>query len=102
MKLTDDLNYLSIINERLKEIDNEIAKLYQERRFLEMQQQEHWRKMGWTDPIVAKREGYENFEEIYYPEIARENMLCSYKKAEDVDENGNWAFDNEWSGTLLG
>jgi hypothetical protein len=90
------------ISKRLREIDKELADLYREKRILEMEQQEHWRKMGWTGPIVAKREDYENFEEIYCPGIARENMLCSYKKAEDVDENGNWAFDNEWSGTLLG
>ena len=93
---------MNSISKRLKEIDEEISRLYNEKRILEMEQQEYWRKMGWTGPIVAKREDYENFEEIYCPEIARDNMLCSYKKAEDVDENGNWAFDNEWSGTLLG
>ena len=79
MKLTDDLNYLSIINERLKEIDDEIAKLYQERRFLEMQQQEEWRRRNWTGPITATVD--DDHTKIYFSER-------------------NVAFDDEWSGTL--
>ena len=79
MKLTDDLNYLSIINERLKEIDNEIAKLYQERRFLEMQQQEEWRRRNWTGPITSTVD--DDHTKIYFSER-------------------NVAFDDEWSGTL--
>jgi len=44
------------ISQRLKEIDEEISALYQEKRILEMEQQEYWRKMGWIGPIIAKAE----------------------------------------------
>ena len=70
------------ISKRLREIDKELADLYREKRILEMEQQEHWRKMGWTGPIVAKREDYENFEEFYCPGIEREDIIARYKKPE--------------------
>ena len=44
------------ISQRLKEIDEEISALYQEKRMLEMEQQEYWRKMGWTGPFIANAE----------------------------------------------
>jgi hypothetical protein len=34
------------ISKRLREIDKELADLYREKRILEMEQQEYWRKMG--------------------------------------------------------
>ena len=42
------------ISQRLKEIDEEISAPYQEKHMLEMEQQEYWRKMGWT--FIAKAE----------------------------------------------
>ena len=44
------------ISQRLKEIDEEISALYQEKHMLEMEQQEYWRKMGWTGTFIAKAE----------------------------------------------
>ena len=94
MKLTDDLNYLSIINERLKEIDNEIAKLYQERRFLEMQQQEEWRRRNWIGPITATVD--DDHTKIYYGSDSEDNLDTFFRKFSER----NVAFDDEWSGTL--
>jgi len=51
------------ISKRLREIDKEIAELYREKRILENEQQEYWRKMGYTDSLTANAE--ENFETIY-------------------------------------
>ena len=42
------------ISQRLKEIDEEISALYQEKHMLEMEQQEYWRKMGWIGPGSRK------------------------------------------------
>ena len=54
---------MNSISKRLREIDEELSKLYQEKRILEMEQQEYWREMGWTGPITANAE--ENFETMY-------------------------------------
>ena len=93
MKLTDDLNYLNIINERLKEIDDEIAKLYQERRFLEMQQQEEWRRRNWTGPITATAD--DDHTKIYYGDDSEDNLDTFFIKFSEREP-----IDNEWSGTL--
>jgi hypothetical protein len=44
------------ISQRLKEINEEINTLYQEKRALEMEQQRYWEEMGWTGPIIAMAE----------------------------------------------
>lgn len=43
------------ISQRLKEIDEKISALYQEKHMLEMEQQEYWRKMG-SDSLIANAE----------------------------------------------
>lgn len=53
---------MNSISKRLKEIDEEISRLYNEKRILEMEQQEYWRKMGWTHSIyTARREDAEPY-----------------------------------------
>jgi len=47
---------MNSISRRLKEIDEELSKLYQEKRLLEMQQQEYCRQIGWPGPITANVE----------------------------------------------
>ena len=96
----ENLYYSDLINERLKEIDKEIAKLYQERRFLEMQQQEEWRRRNWTGPITATVD--DDHTKICYGDDSEDNLDSFFSKfSKRINYgNGNFAFDDEWSGTL--
>lgn len=68
---------MSSISDEIREIDQEIANLYRRKRFLEMQQQMEWEKL--YPPLTARVD-------------ERPDFLLG----------GNYAFDDEWSGTLLG
>ena len=41
------------ISDRIKEIDKEISNLYQERRILEMEQQEKWKELGYASKNIT-------------------------------------------------
>ena len=86
------------ISDEIREIDQEIANLYRRKRFLEMVQQWEWEKLypPFTSS-VDERPDYIRMAENPGPE-----WMADSEDNQDRLLGGNYAFDDEWSGTLLG
>ena len=54
---------MNSISKRLREIDIELSKLYQEKHALELEQQEYWNKLAGYDQLTYNAE--DNFETFY-------------------------------------
>lgn len=54
---------MNSISKRLREIDIELSKLYQEKHALELEQQEYWNKLEGYDQLTYNAE--DNFETLY-------------------------------------
>ena len=89
---------MSNISDEIREIDQEIANLYRRKRFLEMQQQMEWEKL--YSPLTAMVDERPDF--IRMAGNSGPEWMTDSEDNQDRLLGGNYAFDDEWSGTLLG
>lgn len=69
---------MSSISERIKEIDDEITRLYNEKRILEFEQQEEWKEKGYSRSLFLN---------------ASDDKITNNSKF-------NLEFDSDWSGSI--
>jgi hypothetical protein len=89
---------MSSISEEIREIEQEIARLYRKKRVLEEEQQRQWEKM--FPPMTAKVDERPDY--IRIAENPGPEWMADSEDNQDHLLGGNYAFDDEWSGTLLG